>query len=216
MLDRHVPPVLAAAHGNHSGHRSFYVRTQNLTFPMTTHELRGACGSSLPRRLGLVRFVLANRCDWRERLGSSKPAVLRRRCRWRKEVQWDVLSPAFARRAGAQTSGLRRPNKAWHRASHQQDQKPRQERRSALAVGFDRTGYICLFTRTYSRTRWGTGQTSSSLGTWTVPCVLLRAGSCSHDRQRPIPSPAASSMLLARASIRRHGEGEKFCRPLRR
>jgi len=105
-----VPQSLSRPHMvSHAGHRSFYVRHSESSFPMTTHELREAVLQSASAELRAQQRVLNRVNQLRLEIEPSKPTiVLQAAPLISLESKWDVLGQKFdsAIRSGASGKGL--------------------------------------------------------------------------------------------------------------
>src|ERR1700674_695987 len=93
----HIPPSLRRPHlVNHAGHRSFYVRHSESSFPMTTHEVREAVLTSSSAEARARTYVDHRLLEVREELGDRQPAFfLQAMPLISPESPWDVLSTPF-------------------------------------------------------------------------------------------------------------------------
>lgn len=92
-----VPPSLSRPHMvNHAGHRSFYVRHYESSFPMTTHELREAVLQSASAELRTQQRVIDRVNQLRSEIGPSKPTILLQAAPLiALATKWDVFSQKF-------------------------------------------------------------------------------------------------------------------------
>lgn len=92
-----VPPSLSRPHMvDHAGHRSFYVRHYESSFPMTTHELREAVLQSASAELRTQQRVIDRVNKLRSEIGPSKPTILLQAAPLiALATKWDVFSQKF-------------------------------------------------------------------------------------------------------------------------
>jgi len=93
----HIPPSLSRSHMvNHAGHRSFYVRHSESSFPMTTHEIREAVLTSASAEARARAFVEQRLSEARNVIGERKAAFfLQAMPLISPETPWDVISSGF-------------------------------------------------------------------------------------------------------------------------
>ena len=93
----HIPPSLSRPHMvSHAGHRSFYVRHSESSFPMTTHEIREAVLTSSSAEARARHFVKRRLLEAREAIGDGQAAFfLQAMPLISPEPSWDVLSTPF-------------------------------------------------------------------------------------------------------------------------
>jgi Putative DNA-binding domain len=93
----HIPPSLGRPHMvNYAGHRSFYVRHSESSFPMTTHEVREAVLTSSSAEARARHYVQRRLSEVREALGDLEPAFfLQAMPLISPEPPWNVLSAPF-------------------------------------------------------------------------------------------------------------------------
>lgn len=93
----HIPPSLSRPHMvNHAGHRSFYARHSESSFPMTTHEIREAVLTSASAEARARLFAERRLVEMRSTIGDRQAALfLQAMPLIAPEVAWDVLSAPF-------------------------------------------------------------------------------------------------------------------------
>jgi hypothetical protein len=93
----HIPPSLSRPHMvNHTGHRSFYARHSESSFPMTTHEIREAVLTSASAEARARLFVEGRLAEVRDTIGDRQAAFfLQAMPLIYPEVPWDALSAPF-------------------------------------------------------------------------------------------------------------------------
>jgi hypothetical protein len=93
----HIPPSLGRPHMvNYAGHRSFYVRHSESSFPMTTHELREAVLASASAEGRARQKVETRLLEARELLGDHQAAFFIQAVPLiSPESPWSVLDAAF-------------------------------------------------------------------------------------------------------------------------
>jgi hypothetical protein len=96
-LTVHIPPSLSRPHMvNYAGHRSFYVRHSESSFPMTTHEVREAVLTSSSAEARARHYVEQRLLEVCESLGDRQPAFfLQAMPLISPESPWNVLSTPF-------------------------------------------------------------------------------------------------------------------------
>lgn len=151
----HIPPSLSRPHMvNHTGHRSFYARHSESSFPMTTHEIREAVLTSASAE-GRARLFVDRRLDEARRsIGDRQAAFLLQAIPLiAPETQWDVLSAPFE----VVVRGEARRNKYRHYATLASNVAPRptidgllgqdQRDQPTWETEVHRTGYLSLLYR---------------------------------------------------------------------
>ena len=93
----HIPLSLGRPHMvNYAGHRSFYVRHSESSFPMTTHEVREAVLTSSSAEARARMFLDQRLREVRETLGDRQPAVFLQAVPLiAPDPPWDVLNDQF-------------------------------------------------------------------------------------------------------------------------
>lgn len=93
----HIPPSLGRPHMvNYAGHRSFYVRHSESSFPMTTHEVREAVLTSSSAEARARMFLDQRLREVRETIGDGQPALFLQAVPLiAPEPPWDVFSNQF-------------------------------------------------------------------------------------------------------------------------
>jgi Putative DNA-binding domain len=151
----HIPPSLSRPHMvNYAGHRSFYVRHSESSFPMTTHEVREAVLTSSSAEARARLFVERRLLEVRSMLGDRPAAFfLQAMPLIAPEVPWDVLSTPFEN----VIRGDARRNKYQHYADLATNVAPRptidgllgqdQRDQPTWETEVHRTGFVCLLYR---------------------------------------------------------------------
>lgn len=150
----HIPSSLSRPHMvNHSGHRSFYVRHSESSFPMTTHEIREAVLTSTSAEARARLLAASHLADARNTVGDRQAAFfLQAVPLMPPEPAWDVFSPAIE----TAVRGDARRNKYQHYADLASNVAPQptidgvlgqdQRERPTWETEVHRTGYIsCLY-----------------------------------------------------------------------
>lgn len=93
----HIPPSLGRPHMvSYAGHRSFYVRHSESSFPMTTHEVREAVLTSSSAEARARMFLDQRLQEVRETIGDRQAALFLQAVPLiAPEPPWDVLSTQF-------------------------------------------------------------------------------------------------------------------------
>lgn len=151
----HIPQSLSRPHMvSHDGHKSFYVRHSESSFPMTTHEIREAVLTSATAE-GRTRALIARKlADVRQdgRMTGGKPAFfLQAAPLIPPEPAWDVLSEPFEN----VVRGINRQKKSQYYATLESNMSPRptidgllgqdQRHMPSWQTEIHRTGYLSLF-----------------------------------------------------------------------
>jgi len=151
----HIPPSLSRPHMiNYAGHRSFYVRHSESSFPMTTHEVREAVLTSSSAEARARLFVEHQLLDVRGVLGDRQAAFLLQAMPLiAPEAPWDALSTPFEN----VIRGDARRNRYKHYADLASNVAPRptidgllgqdQHDRPTWETEVHRTGYVSLLYR---------------------------------------------------------------------
>jgi len=151
----HIPPSLSRPHMvNYAGHRSFYVRHSESSFPMTTHEVREAVLTSSSSEARARIYVEHYLLKVREELGDRQTAFfLQAMPLISPESPWDVLSTPFEN----VLRGDARRDKYHYGADLASNVTPRptidgllgqdQREHPTWATEVHRTGYVSVFYR---------------------------------------------------------------------
>lgn len=151
----HIPPSLSRPHMvNYAGHRSFYARHSESSFPMTTHEVREAVLTSSSAEARARLFVERRLLEVRDLIGDRQAAFfLQAMPLISPESPWDVLSTPFEN----VLRGDARCNKFQHYADLTSHVAPRptidgllgldQREQPTWETEVHRTGYISLLYR---------------------------------------------------------------------
>ena len=152
----HIPPSLSRPHMvNHTGHRSFYARHSESSFPMTTHEVREAVLTSASAEYRARQQIKTRLDEVREVLNSNPDAAffIQAMPVIPPETAWNVLDTAYENilRGGA------RRNRYKHYCDLASDIAPRptinglsgKDRRDnpKWEAEVHRTGYVSVFYR---------------------------------------------------------------------
>lgn len=93
----HIPPSLSRPHMvNHEGHRSFYARHSESSFPMSTHEIREAVLTSTSAEARARNYIKSHLQEVQDLVGDRQAAFyLQAIPLISPESSWDVLSAPF-------------------------------------------------------------------------------------------------------------------------
>lgn len=93
----HIPPSFSRPHMvSHMGHRSFYIRHSESSFPMTTHEVREAVLASASAEARARLYLQRRVAEVRNTLEDHKPAIfIQAMPMMSLESAWDILDTNY-------------------------------------------------------------------------------------------------------------------------